>query len=343
MAVPPDFRDFFRTIEAIEDEHRHDLLVHLYLAFLLHRINPFFPPPKWSAWPLPLDKVPDPRELYEDFAVDELFRQEHDENSEMDPKEIDLSNLIGEDMKFKFKRARLKVVVAHKRQKLSNSKALVVNEIHSLLERTIRKKVSGKNLQLSLEPNSKVTKHLALQLANKLNKVLAEVAQSTLRKKQSLKTWQDILIANLMHDHGEVLNVASCKTIYEKAREMFVNPQYNYQYDAFQYGSDLDTEVPEFDVEEHLQAIEDEEALPVPRPALEVLKGKTEEATLKENLYVELWNQRVRASQLSWKDCDRQNMDKYKPEGSYSSEKKSALAKDGVGFSSSSFEVAFTL
>lgn len=48
-------------LQNLEDDFRHDLSLHLYSAFLLHLENPSFPPKRWTAWPLPYDKVPDPK------------------------------------------------------------------------------------------------------------------------------------------------------------------------------------------------------------------------------------------------------------------------------------------
>lgn len=48
-------------LNSIEDEYRHDLSLHLYSTFLFHQINPLFPRRNWASWPLPFDRVPDPR------------------------------------------------------------------------------------------------------------------------------------------------------------------------------------------------------------------------------------------------------------------------------------------
>ena len=52
----------FQIVENIEQEFRHDLSVHLYSAFLI-RLKSLgaFPPRLWTAWPLPLDLLVDPK------------------------------------------------------------------------------------------------------------------------------------------------------------------------------------------------------------------------------------------------------------------------------------------
>ncbi|CCG21809.1 hypothetical protein CORT_0B00890 [Candida orthopsilosis Co 90-125] len=59
-----------RILQSLEHEFINDLSLHLYSSFLLHRINPNFPLPRWTHWPKHFDKVPVPNQKYEDDLID---------------------------------------------------------------------------------------------------------------------------------------------------------------------------------------------------------------------------------------------------------------------------------
>ncbi|KAG5420091.1 hypothetical protein I9W82_001971 [Candida metapsilosis] len=59
-----------RILHSLEHDFINDLSQHLYSTFLLHRINPNFPLPRWANWPKQFDKVPVPSSKYEDDLID---------------------------------------------------------------------------------------------------------------------------------------------------------------------------------------------------------------------------------------------------------------------------------
>lgn len=59
-----------RILHSLEHDFINDLSQHLYSTFLLHRINPNFPLPRWANWPKQFDKVPVPSLKYEDDLID---------------------------------------------------------------------------------------------------------------------------------------------------------------------------------------------------------------------------------------------------------------------------------
>lgn len=82
MSSQKEINDVIRNIE---EDYRHDLALHLYSTFLLHRINPLFPRRNWSSWPLPMGQVPDPKtsKLYCDSLIpDNLFTRTNGKENE---------------------------------------------------------------------------------------------------------------------------------------------------------------------------------------------------------------------------------------------------------------------
>lgn len=71
-----EYREYNKILDLIEDDYVQDLSIHLYSTFLLHRVDPFFPARKWSAWPLLKSDVPDPSnsKLYTDIVAKEEYQ-----------------------------------------------------------------------------------------------------------------------------------------------------------------------------------------------------------------------------------------------------------------------------
>lgn len=59
-----------QTLKALDYEFATNLPLHLYSAFLLHRINPRFPKRAWSTWPKRFEEVPIPDTKFEDDVID---------------------------------------------------------------------------------------------------------------------------------------------------------------------------------------------------------------------------------------------------------------------------------
>lgn len=85
MSLKTDREDILNSLES---EYASDLAIHLYSTYLLRRVNPLFPKREWSAWPLPIDKVPVPKDNYEDDIATEYkedigtWQEEYNRNLE---------------------------------------------------------------------------------------------------------------------------------------------------------------------------------------------------------------------------------------------------------------------
>lgn len=302
-------RDFVRVVEDLEADQQHDLAVHLYLLFLLHRVNPYFPNERWSSWPLPLERAVDPREQsqYEDNMVDNLFRDFQDGVSwalNTSSREYPDLDEASEQARITFQRSDAGVSVRHKRICGSNPKATIVNEMHAAVQKAILHKAErlAKPGQKVVVDDTKLTRLMALQLANKLDKVFSTLETQNRRRGYYLKTWQDVLLASVRASgFGEVCDVDSHKKAYKRAERLFMHPHYNYEYDQEEAES-----VPAFDVAHHLATIEKQSNVKYPklRPPLEYLEALKKEAAMKDHVFWMLLRQASSARLLSWRESD---------------------------------------
>jgi len=346
-------RDFVRVVEDLEDQQRHDLSVHLYLAYLLHQVNPYFPHTRWASWPVRLPKVADPdlRGGYEDIAVDNLFRNLQDgidwatkidikSDSVQSAPESPKSN----EQVIDFQRSSGRLELTHKRLRKSNPKAAVVNEMYAALHRVIYKKANrlakqGQRVNLK---ETGFTKKMALRLANRLGNVLSTLENQGRRRGFFPKTWQDVLIANLqMSGLGEVCDIDSHKLAYMKAKKLFMDYNHKYEYDADTYGEfEGSNKIPEFDVEHHLATIEKEGIVKysAKRPPLERLEAMRQERATKDHVFWTLLRNKMTARQLSWKDWDVLS-DFEVTEGEYQEERQKEFTNHASTLSPNSFKV----
>lgn len=308
-------RDHVRIVDELENIQRRDLAVHLYLSFLLRQVNPYFPSERWTSWPVPIEKAVDPREqsTYEDSIVDNLFRDCQDGTTwgleELEHQEEESAEHV-EKRKFAFQRCEGPVSVSHKRARRSNPKASVVNEMHAVLQKVIFKKASrlAGNGQRVAVGDSQLSQEMALVLSNKLDRVIRSLARHGRRKTYYSKTWQDVLIASLATSgYGKLADLDSTKKAYEKAKGLFMDVDYKYEYDPDRYGQDVSSaSVPKFDLEHHLTTIQDEAKVGYPktRPPLEHLKALQQETETKDHIFWSLFKLKLSAQQLSYKESD---------------------------------------
>lgn len=342
-------RDFVAVVEDLEESQRRDLAVHLYLTFLLHRVNPYFPTEKWASWPVPLERVVDPQAHggYEDEAVADSFRESYDKpqwshrKPEVQPILLDDEK---EELKFASERCQGAVSVSHKRVSKTNPKAVLANEMHAALQRAIYKKASrlAKPGQRVSVGETKIANQMALKLANRLDKVLYTLKSQGTRRAFHTKTWQDVLIANLQTDgYGEVIDLASNKRAYSGAKKLFKDPKYNYEYDSLHYGDGISGEaIPAFDLAHHMTTITEESRIQFPksRPPLEVLETLEKEIEMKEHVFWTLYNQKKAARGLSWKESDILS-DYEPPEGEFDDERRKVFQNKQTALGVAQFEV----
>lgn len=342
-------RDFIRVVEELEEKQRHDLSVHLYLSFLLHQVNPYFPHGRWSSWPVPIERVVDPQEqsTYEDIVVDNLFRDFEDGTQWGQPSANPKPEIFDEDneeLKFAFARSDGAISVSHKRVRKSNPKATVVNEMYAALQRVIFKKACklAKQGQRVSVKDSQLTKAMALQLANKLDLVFTLMNNHGRRRAFFSRTWQDVLIASLRtNGYGEVCDLKSHKKAYLKARKLFLDTNYKYEYDPELYSDGKDKgRVPDFDVDHHMTTIEDEARVQYPksRPPIKHLETLKTETAMKDHIFWTLYKLKMTARQLSWKESDILS-DYVPPEDDYQEERESVFKNKQTALIQAQFEV----
>lgn len=330
-----NIKDFENEVEHLETTQRHDLAVHLYLTHLLHRVNPLFPLEKWALWPQ--KTVIDPSVL-EDFE-DGLLGLQNDYNEsdvQLNSQDIPQTHVEGSnnasesdsgvdsDFKTLFFRPTAGAVRLRKlhRRKL-HAKASLVNEMHALVQKRIAQKLASKHPHLATTPidaDLPVLRHMALQMANRMGRVVEKIKQQRNMAKLSSgdkqylepatyrrfykQNWQDVVTADLRSDdRSSLVDVKRLRELYTKCRKLFHEVQYKYEYDPAEYGDD--ESVPDFELTEHLEAIQkDSEYGLLPLDALRILRDRKKLEALKEELFINLWNQAGEARQLSYKRED---------------------------------------
>lgn len=108
------------TLLELENQFRQDLAVHLYSAVLLKRIDPTFPKPRWTSWPLPDDQTPIPKSTkkYNDVPFGkESFSTDIDRDT-LDWKDIDYNWKI---QQYELKHKPLPKFLSKHKQKGDNS------------------------------------------------------------------------------------------------------------------------------------------------------------------------------------------------------------------------------
>mmetsp|Transcript_6877 Transcript_6877/g.8736 ORF Transcript_6877/g.8736 Transcript_6877/m.8736 type:complete len:411 (-) Transcript_6877:1315-2547(-) len=253
-------------LNSLEDEYRHDLSIHLYSTFLFHQINPLFPRRNWASWPLPFERVPDPRSnktfVDSEICIDQFDDIDHEtnvNNSDITKQELTDDEDESEDTGSDDEIATKEVVIhenKHKRymrirsvatrETLSNSKVDIMIELHALLEKKIHERLKAvadkKNLTMSPDISSKMTNEVCKKLANKVdhlvNNIISFQKQGQTRLSSSrpyprLLNWQDILLAGLDVDesHNKILNNTNHAKLYQKCETLFTKPKYPYEYD----------------------------------------------------------------------------------------------------------------
>lgn len=314
--------DFEDTIQSIEANQRHDLAVHLYLTFLLHQVNPHYPPLQWASWPAyPLFAV-DPQTAAngEDFVLtalpyasrDRSFYQAVESRShgiKHDPRNA-LLLLLGTQVGLKYKR-----------QRLASPHTTLVNEMHFVLQRKLQRlarKLRNVRGIVTLTDDSAMMQNMATRLANRLGRVVAQIASQPRRIHQSVNGtrsayfggWQDVAMANLYNDRlSFAVDIAAHRKFYQHLRELFYNAPFAYEYDPEAYYDEetgIPEDVPRFDIEQNLHAIESVGLSPegLPRAQDLIQRGLADRA-YKERVFYGLVEQVVREKQLSWQETPK--------------------------------------
>lgn len=201
-------------LDALEDDYRHDLAIHLYSSYLLHSLNPLFPKKNWASWPLPPLEVPDPQtttnyvdsnSFVNEFPIDingekltftpmsdssltstqqsSLAIQELSSSEDEDEDQMSVLSEEEEEEEdfYNEKKIRSRQVMKIKtvsfQETLSNSKADLMNELMALVERKIHKRIKEQNrgnIVLS-ESSRKLFMHMSQILASRVNTTLDKI------------------------------------------------------------------------------------------------------------------------------------------------------------------------
>lgn len=364
-------KDFEKDIDLLESAQRHDLAVHLYLTHLLHRVNPLFPLEKWALWPQKTVGDPTVREDYEDG----LLGQQNDYNEpSREPDTAELTNVVTEtprdgadsdsgadsDFKTRFFRPYAGAVRLRKfHRRKSHANAVLVNEMHALLQRRIVRKLAATHPDLASTPimsDLLVLRDMALQMANRMGRVVEKLKQQrrlakmsasdnqhlepTLHRRYYKQNWQDVVTADLRSDdHTSLVDVKRLRILYSRCRKLFHEDKFKYKYDSRQYGCG---EVPEFNISEHLRAIQDDPEYSIlPLSPEQILADRTKLEAHKENLFINLWNNAGVARQLSYKRSDNPGYGDETALTELDEELTKALYKNGLR--ADDFEIQFKL
>lgn len=307
-------RDFTKILEFLEDQHRHDVPVHLLLTHLLHRVNPNFPPPSWANWPKPPDEVPVPKDNYADSPLVEAELCTGD-MAEKDDKIVDYPNdrNAQEWAALAFKRSSRKINISRKLPHHKAHNEMLFHAIHSTVIRRIRQKCSHARDRLSDDGDvaSETAGEIALTIYSRLRRLLKELRKAKARP----RTWQDIHIANILSRSRSILpDVDSYKESYDDARHLFHDLDYQHHYDALHYENDSrepasDDEndyvatVPKFNVRHHLDTINGNDDLDkTQKLAEEELDRRKKRFEKLDDLFRHLWNEAAQLAQISWQN-----------------------------------------
>lgn len=305
-----DIDDHTKLLEDLEDSHRLDLAVHLYLAHLLHRVNPAFPDRLWTSWPQPPEEAVDPvLKEYEDLLVPETFRDFQDgverKVADFEPTKFQNTPIDFEARKFYFVRSKREAVLSIARRSKHNPKALMLNEIHASLQKVIYRKagkLAGKGLKVNLD-NTILSKGLAVKLANRLDKLFNELRNRGYGHSHIKSSWQEVLMASmLIPELNGVPDLKSYKRSYIQLNEMFLHRPYKYEYDDEQYGPGQ--AVPEFDVAEHLNSLQEWNVKATTSTALDLYRRREMDIKRKDAVIRGIYKLKLQARQLSHKEMD---------------------------------------
>lgn len=275
MTTKPERREI---LDLLEDSYRSELAVHLYSALLWRRINPNYDS-KWSNWPLRALDVPcpktstkytdtivEPDRYGHDIEVDEeattlmlrdVWKKRNDKgyhrviNMPLKKRKIDImvesqfknediesdhdsDEFASEDENLNLKRS---IIFS---ERITNSKADLVNELNSQIESKIRERLSKlqkegkvKSTEISSDMSGDLTKHMSMKLAHKVDDVLNQYTQMRGKPNQKEARWFHILLAALNAEDSPYSSFDPKRygELYDKCEELFERCDFEYEFD----------------------------------------------------------------------------------------------------------------
>ncbi|CAI5759148.1 unnamed protein product [Candida verbasci] len=268
-----DKRDRDQILHAFEDNYARDLAIHLYSIVLLHRINPLFPKNSYYNWPLTLDLVPIPPNNYEDDIYDQ---SDFEEDIDVDEArtDVDYWNYIKSVTRTRqikmLKDPETKSAESNEndqdyvsnidwdkpimnvmfREKLPNSKPVLLNAISSVIQSKIRSKIKEKQ---TADQNDEVLKYFSTKIANKFEAMLN---QFILSKDQ---TWIDVIDCGIKSEVSpyKKINTWSYRQLIEKCNALFNDIRYDYEFDDDKVPPDVKSNDGTFNVMKYLESLKD--------------------------------------------------------------------------------------
>lgn len=321
-------KDFDQIINALEDNYRHDLAVHLYLAFLSHNVNPHFPQPKWASWPVEKSDLPDLNTSYR--YEDQIDDKTVEDTIELCGEVADESIPVTQEAVDGFFPTRQRISVTYKNSDPVGPSALLLNELQALILRKVHRKASARlrdRVELTLDDNNVLTRQMTLKLAQRLHSLLEKMSQA--KHSDSRRTWQDVHLKALMfRDHGKGPDIKGHRKRYARSKRLFDDVKFNYEYSLAHYAAAGDEEADsemEFEVNHHLDALDTEKRSKRRRTmtaSSDILAKAKEAQHSKENLFNKLCTEAESAQCFSWKSTDR--LSKFSPSDTHLSEERVA-------------------
>lgn len=195
--VVKEYKEINETLKTLEEQHREDLALHLYSAYLLKVNNQYqFPKPTWTQWPMPIRLVPMPRS-YEYLGFD---RDPRDEGMLVTRGSTGTDGRLGDTVR---------MVLPTKSLRL---------EIRAVFERLIRQKLGPKSRDVVLDG------YLVDRMIDHIDLFLQHLA--ILRKSEYFKrSWPDIL-GSLVAENIPNVNF---KRVFDRCHKLFVDEPLRYK------------------------------------------------------------------------------------------------------------------
>ena len=210
--------------------------------------------------------------------------EDHSSDLEQDSEDSNDNYESGDDSQNKLHRA------IHFTERITNSKADLVNELNSQIEGKIRQRLQNlmkegkvdEGVQISLAISGDLTKLLSMKLAHKVDDVLNQFTEMRSKPNQKEARWFHILVAALNAEESPYssFNTKTYAELYDKCEELFERCDFEYQFDDEQEDDEESMYIKhevmasgKFDVKKYLELIKKpEESKPESKPETTIME-----------------------------------------------------------------------
>ncbi|RCK66907.1 hypothetical protein Cantr_02319 [Candida viswanathii] len=268
MSTKSDRHEILNSLDA---QYTSDLGIHLYSTFLLRRVNPLFPPPHWSSWPLPLQDVPVPQDEFADdtvagYAEDidswqaQYVEQQTDWKAKNERKVMPLLNpdpnpenhsSSSDDEEEEEEEGeehvqdigiRDKIVEISYKQNLPNAKTALANAISSVLQCKITARIQSMKqagtIPAHLEPSDAISDSPVLspvinEIGSRFNAMLDSLDLLKKRMKEGEGDWMAVLLAAVLSRTNSYLNLNTgmYRRLFERCNSLFNEVDYRFEFE----------------------------------------------------------------------------------------------------------------